>query len=216
MNKKKEKKAPRKEIPKKNVILWIGLILFISAWMFVLGVLVGRGTAPVHFDIEKLQKELAALRTAVLEKELKRYKINSPDSPDKPDLGFHEALKAPEDDTRLIKRRPSRLKTKRLEKSVPAFKQKSPPATIRPVKPSGVIDGGLTIQVASSKSLNFADKMVVQLKKKGYPAYRVTAQIPGKGTWHRVRIGRFKNRAEATRFLNSLKKENLKGIIVKQ
>jgi len=213
MKKKKEKKAPRKEVPKKNTVLWIGLIFFISTWMFVLGILVGRGTAPVHFDIEKLSKELATLRAAVLEKELKRYKINSPGSPDKPDLSFHEALKAPEDDTRRIKRRPSRLKTKRPEKSVPAFKQKSPPAAIGP---DDEIAESLTIQVASSKSLKFADKMVAQLKKKGYPAYRVTAQITGKGTWQRVRIGRFKNRAEAVRFLNRLKKENLKGIIVKE
>jgi len=121
MDKKKEKKAPRKKVPKKIPYFWICLILFISAWMFVLGILVGRGTAPVHFDIEKLQKELTALRSAVLEKELKRYKINSPDSPDKPDLGFHEALKAPERDARRGQQPFVRAKAKRLEKTGQAF-----------------------------------------------------------------------------------------------
>ena len=37
--------------------------------MFVLGVLVGRGTAPVHFDTQALQEELAALRDAMMKKE---------------------------------------------------------------------------------------------------------------------------------------------------
>jgi hypothetical protein len=216
MPKKKEKKASRKEVPKKNTVFWICLILFISAWMFVLGVLVGRGTAPVHFDIEKLQKELAALRSAVLEKELKRYKINSPDSPDKPELGYHEALKAPDHDARRGKKTSVRAKAKRRKKTGQGLKKKMPTTAVRPFKSRGVISGSLTIQVASSKELNFADKMVAQLKKKGYPAYRVTTEITGKGTWHRIRIGKFNNRAEAARFLDSLKKKNIKGIIVKQ
>jgi hypothetical protein len=37
--------------------------------MFVLGVMVGRGTAPVHFDTQALQEELAALRDAMMKKE---------------------------------------------------------------------------------------------------------------------------------------------------
>ena len=45
------------------------LVFFVAAWMFVLGVLVGRGTAPVHFDTQALQEELAALRDAMMKKE---------------------------------------------------------------------------------------------------------------------------------------------------
>jgi len=36
--------------------------------MFILGVLVGRGTAPVQFDTQALQKELATLRDAMMKK----------------------------------------------------------------------------------------------------------------------------------------------------
>ena len=49
----------------KDTAVWISIISFVSIWMFVLGIFVGRGTAPVKFDIEKLQKELVALKEAV-------------------------------------------------------------------------------------------------------------------------------------------------------
>ena len=39
-------------------------------------ILIGRGTAPVQFDIEKLQKELASLKEAVIKKEELRFKID--------------------------------------------------------------------------------------------------------------------------------------------
>ncbi len=40
-------------------------------------------------------------------------------------------------------------------------------------------------------------------------------EIPNKGTWYRVRIGYFRNKAEAAGTLNRLKKEKLKGILIK-
>jgi cell division septation protein DedD len=50
--------------------LWIGLaLLAVAVWMFFLGILVGRGTAPVRFDIDRLEQELAALRETLQEKE---------------------------------------------------------------------------------------------------------------------------------------------------
>jgi len=70
-----KKKAPKKssryllQMTRKGVFLGICLVFFISAWMFVLGVLVGRGTAPVQFDIEALQKELIALKESIIKQE---------------------------------------------------------------------------------------------------------------------------------------------------
>jgi hypothetical protein len=64
-----------------RLIIWIGLTLFVCAWMFVLGILVGRETVPVRFDIQKLQNELAALKETVIKKELDQFKMDS--NPDK-------------------------------------------------------------------------------------------------------------------------------------
>ena len=69
MAKKAEQNPPSTKTMRRGTTLWLCIIFFVSAWMFVLGVLVGRGTAPVHFDIESLQKELAALKEAVQKKE---------------------------------------------------------------------------------------------------------------------------------------------------
>jgi len=71
MTNKKDKKKPSLQFVPKEPSVWIFLIIFVSAWMFVLGVLVGRDTVPVKFDIEKLQKELVALKEAVIRKEQK-------------------------------------------------------------------------------------------------------------------------------------------------
>ena len=86
------KKASKKQT-RKGLILWIGLILFVCAWMFVLGILVGREMVPVRFDIEKLQNELAALKEAVIKKELDQYKIDSNADDSKTKMEFYETLK---------------------------------------------------------------------------------------------------------------------------
>ena len=87
-----EKKSSKKQT-RKGLILWIGLTLFVCAWMFVLGILVGREMVPVKFDIEKLQNELAALKEAVIKKELDQYKIDSNTDDSKTKMGFYETLK---------------------------------------------------------------------------------------------------------------------------
>jgi cell division protein FtsN len=196
-------------LTRKGVGIWLCLIFFISAWMFILGILVGRGTAPVHFDMEKLQKELAALKKQVIKKEQDQFKIDSKAASNKQDLGFYEALKDIKDEA--VPHSPIFEQKKRPEKTV-AIKTSSVTA-----KTSSEVKSGknLTIQVASLKNLKTADEFVANLNKKGYPAYRTIVKIPKKGTWYRVRIGRFRNKAEAAITLNRLKKEKLKGILIK-
>lgn len=63
--------------------------------------------------------------------------------------------------------------------------------------PSGV-EGGFLVQVASFKVQEDADALVLELKKRGHRAFRQPANVPGRGLWHRVRIGSFKSHYEAT------------------
>lgn len=170
--------------------------------MFVLGVLVGRGTSPVQFDIEKLQKELTALKEAVIKKKLIRFKINLKAANDKTDLGFYEALKETKKKDNDKKELNSDTHTQQNgSKQVELYKKGS---------------GNLTIQVASLKDVEIADKMVAKLVKKGYPAYRSIGKIPGQGTWYRVRIGSYNNESEAYSILAGLKKDGLKPMLIKQ
>jgi len=225
MAKQKDNNFPPGKTGRKSTTLWLCIIFFVSAWMFVLGVLVGRGTAPVHFDIESLQKELAALKEAVQKKEQEWYRNRSEAVPDKPDLEFHEALKKSRVEPRLELNAGRSEKAIENLKKVPAEEKKTlenKPELVAPAEAgklasgNGEDAGNFTIQVAALREANFADVKVAELSRKGYPAYRTTAMVPGKGTWHRVRIGSFKDRSEALRMLERLKKENISGIIVQK
>ena len=70
--------------------------------------------------------------------------------------------------------------------------------------------------MAAVKVVKDADRLVAQLKKKGYPAFRTLSKVKDKGIWFRVRVGKYKSRAEASPTLNKLKKSGLKPIIVEQ
>jgi cell division protein FtsN len=220
MKNKKDKKKPSLQFVPKEPSIWIFLIIFVSAWMFVLGVLVGRDTAPVKFDIEKLQKELVALKETVIKKEQKLFKIDSDGVRNKTDFGFYEALK----ETKKDKNNGAGISKKQETKHLPenktvtvkkrVFSDKSKIINKDKQKNLTKTDKKLTIQVASFKDSKDADEMVAKLKKKGYPAYRTSSNIPEKGIWHRVRIGFFKDKAEAGSTLNKLKKEKFKAILV--
>jgi len=239
MGKKEKTPSPKKKSSKKQtrkgLILWIGLTLFFCAWMFVLGILVGREMVPVKFDIEKLQNELAALKEAVIKKELDQYKIDSNTDDSKTKMGFYESLKKTggeaglKNDTIKRQEKPEPKKTASLKKKKtpipktgPALKaktsdlkrvtQNNPPAVARHERAGSKF----TIQAASLRDSRIADKLVSRLKKKGYPAYRIIGKIPGKGIWYRVRVGYFKSRSEAGPTLNRLKKEKMNAIIVQR
>jgi len=230
---KKGKDKPKKKAATpsqgKGRALWIGLSLFACVWMFVLGILVGRGTAPVQFDIDKLQKELAALKEAVVKKERLRFKIDSEPVRRKTDMGFYENLTKTKSNTRghdnqltvaskqdrkpLLKEIDTGSKKKASsEKKVKAKASQSSRSASAP--PGIDSEQQLTIQVASLRDPKIADRMVARLKDKWYPAYRAVAEVPGKGTWYRVRIGSFKRKADAKETLERLKKDNISAVLL--
>jgi cell division septation protein DedD/WD40 repeat protein len=75
-------------------------------------------------------------------------------------------------------------------------------------------DKSLTIQVAAFKERKFADDMIEQLKKKGYPAYIFITKSQKNVSFYKVRIGSFKNKTEVEDMLDRLKKDKIKAIIV--
>ena len=186
-------------------------MIFVAAWMFLLGVIVGRGTAPVTFDIEKFQKELADLKEAVLKKQKQKFPLNS-GTPKETELGFYEKLKHSNEENRGHEKQVP-VPTPKPKKSIPEKSATRPGPTEQ--APSAV-SNVYALQVASLKDPKIADKMVDQLRNKGYSAYRTTGIVPDKGTWYRVRIGGFKNTTEAQAALKKLKKEGLEAIMIRQ
>ena len=89
-----EKKKPVVQITRKGLVVWCALGLFIAGWMFVLGILVGRNTAPVSLDAGRLEQELAELKASIVKKQEAEIEAQaSGDVKNKPELGFYEALK---------------------------------------------------------------------------------------------------------------------------
>ncbi len=225
-----DKKRPYIELTRKKAFSWSIIIFIICGWMFVLGVLVGRGTAPVRFDVKNMKQILTTeLKTAIekekeLEKPQNNVSMEQLASSGKQDLGFYEDLNStkelpeniniqalPQRDAIILpdpqnidspSKDPDAVKPE--EKAI----DKEPSL---PVKPTALV---FTIQVASGKDEKYADKMVGELINKGYQAYRSSGEIKGKGIWHRIRIGEFSDRAAAEIILNKLKKDKVNAIIV--
>ena len=66
-----------------------------------------------------------------------------------------------------------------------------------------------SIQVASYKDLDGAVKRIAELIESGYDAFYKKAQIKGKGTWHRIFVGKFKTREEALRKAQTMKDQKV-------
>lgn len=78
-------------------------------------------------------------------------------------------------------------------------------------KPARVASGkgsfSFTLHVESFKSAEAAARRVNVLREQGLDAFTRPAEVPGKGLFHRVFVGKFQDRASASKFLEKLKAE---------
>ncbi len=240
---KKNKKKPLSNKPflilsRKAFTGWACFIFLASAWMFVIGVLVGRDTAPIKFDIAGIQEKLEASREDLENRERSRIQGKLGIAKDKTKLGFYEALRDNQEDTQLEKKNLSSsiskkalpLPAKKPPRSIDdkankiITKKKTPPQkkpTTPPQKPSSASKRKIrpavktyTIQAASVKNARDADRLVAELKKTGFKAYRAIGKVPGKGIWYRVRVGKYRNKTDALNTMQKLKRAGIKPILV--
>ncbi|MDO8526255.1 MAG: SPOR domain-containing protein [Deltaproteobacteria bacterium] len=72
-----------------------------------------------------------------------------------------------------------------------------------------------SVQVGSYPNADEAHTMVDYWKKKGEKAWLVSADIPGRGRWYRVRLGGFQNKEEASSYLKNLQSDQeVDGFVV--
>lgn len=211
------------------------LVFFVAAWMFILGVLVGRGTAPVNFDTQALQKELADLRSAMLQKEREAVEKAIRGEDKQKNLQFYKALKTDEPDTAIAiptpaatppesptaarqnaapARPPHKKKAAVMAKRAAGRPKPPPPSPPKPQRPAPS-KGQFTIQVAAMKDGAAAERIVANLKKDGYSAYLSRLVIPGKGLWFRVRVGSYPSREQAAVDMQRLTQSQKSPILVK-
>ena len=61
-----------------------------------------------------------------------------------------------------------------------------------------------TVQVASYPEKQLADDEAKKMRSRGYAAFVVSSDVPGKGTWYRVRLGSFTNKAAAEKLAKDI------------
>lgn len=154
LKKRKTKKGKAKKyrvtFSRTSLCLWVAGLFFLLAWIFVLGILVGRGFIPegMH-NLAGFKNRVAGLRNFVdhdTPSELEQIK----ELEKEPEFGFYKTL--------------SNTDKSRPEKGTPA-----PPS-----------EAGYTVQLAALENGLQALKMVSQLVEHGYPAYFNAASVNGK------------------------------------
>lgn len=209
--------------------------------MFIIGVLVGRGTVSTEFDFTGSQKELAA---SLKEAARSEHKSSSPtdfnnemaSDPIKELKESNRKKTITPPDTEVKTQQPKNKKPpppasavrKKTAAPVKAIKKKPPKATsTKTIKPSIPAEPSAPakkdtkreskrrfLQAAAMKNLKEAKRMADNLRKKGFNAYVATAVIPGKGKNHRVRIGPYQNEQKARVALSRLKQAGIQGILL--
>jgi cell division protein FtsN len=217
-------KKPFLVLSRRAIAGWLVVIFLICAWMFTIGVLVGRGTSPLKIDINELQKKLDAAMGELKRKEQGQTRVKPDPDQDPPGFDFYESLpqnpehgeisevppveKKPPQPKKSSMKRQTKTQKKIPEQAEAPPKKPAEKSKPQPTAPKSKAASGAkpyTIQVAAFRTAGEADKLVTELKQKGFSAYRAIGKVPGKGIWYRVRVGEFKNREVAKNTLEKLK-----------
>jgi cell division septation protein DedD len=236
---KKRSKRYQIELTSLSIFLWGGCLFFVLAWIFVLGILVGRGFLPGAVTaLSDLKNQIGVLQQMV-----SRERSQDLDSPKKsdtdPKLAFYDKLSSKKEETqkeRVPRRRPTKNSRKEVNPQKTNSTRKFPSkgeasgaekATVQNqvgdskvtrierkerLEPSAV-KAKYTVQLASLEEKNKAEKLISDLVQRGYPAYSYEAKVRGK-TYYRVRCGRFPGRKAAEDYARKLGREaGIKGFV---
>ncbi|MCY1023747.1 SPOR domain-containing protein [Pyxidicoccus sp. MSG2] len=74
--------------------------------------------------------------------------------------------------------------------------------------PAQAVKGGaFTLQISSFPDRQEAERFAARLRGDGYAPYILAAEVPGRGTWYRVRMGSFATKDDASRYQSDFKRE---------
>lgn len=231
---KKESKRYRVDLSRTSLFFWCVGTLFFLAWIFVLGILVGRGFFPQGVEtLSKLRIPIGRLQGVVDSR--KSSDLDSIKGLDKkPKFEFYDHLSVKKEE--LVRennsdhkkagkqiRLANQFETDEQSENKIEVSKKSQTNLSKEgeqSKPAGgtvfmVTGGTYTVQVASLDSENKAVKMAGRLENKGYPATVHKVNIKDK-TYYRVTCGKFKDKKEAVNFKTLLYQEQkIRGFVTK-
>ena len=85
------------------------------------------------------------------------------------------------------------------EKPAPEAAKAPAPQPEAPRSSEGAGGGNFTVQVGSFNNPSEANQRVSQLRAAGFESRSVAVELPGRGTWFRVQVGRYATREEAAK-----------------
>jgi cell division septation protein DedD len=221
------KKRYQIELSSFSLLLWGFCALFFMAWIFVLGVFVGRGFLPgADSPLTDLKTQVAKLQEMVAKSKRGEPASQTKETIDET-LAFYEKLESKKDEAKKLDQNQSTSKNGTKQRSrdrakgeIPASDSHARAETLKPghgdppsAPPAGT--GRYTLQLASLEEKAKAETMVGDLLKKGHDAYFYEVRVKGK-TFYRVRCGRFMTREEADAYAAKLVQSlNIRGFVIK-
>ncbi len=227
-NKSKSQKAANKykiELTSLSLFLWSGCLFFILVWIFVLGILVGRGflsgSVTVISDLKGQINRLQGMVSTNKSQDRRSPKKSDPN----PKLAFYEKLSIKKDEAKKnwkperkvekTKKEPLPMKVETTQEK-PQEKKKREGIGNQKRKPELPIPKThYTVQLASLGDKIEAEKFIKELISQGYPAYYYEVRVKDK-TYYRIRCGRFMSRKEAKGYARKLEREEgIEGFVSK-
>ncbi len=188
MTTKKKSKRFKFELSIPGFIFVTGLLICLFLWMFILGFWLGQ-----KIVISKTKKISSPISKEALQVKNKK-RLTPPLIP--------EEVKV----SQVVSESKTSL-NKPLKEIKPSTKKEKP-------KTSDLVKF-YSIQVASFRSPKEAERYVRMLRDKGYEAFVKKVELPKKGLWYRVYVGRFKTFEKAKNFgLTLQKKEKIKTFYI--
>lgn len=227
-------------------ILKYGLYLMIGGWMFVLGIVVGRGTSPVTFDTVSFQEHLRVIVGNIEPEAAQEEKVA---------LDFYQELNKPVlHEVAAVPKRPTQKALKKADPLLPeadpaalpqeipvkqslktaSLKGKPTPAEsdALPVKPAEAPKAKQKPEVSEApvpEGSNGRYTIQVAAYKAFKDAVSQMSQLEKKGfspyriraekdgqTWYRVRMGSYGSYKAAQDALDKLKDARINGMIIKK
>lgn len=202
------------ELSSMSLVFWAVCILFFMGWIFVLGVLVGRGFLPANTAIADLKAQVTKLQEMVGRNKRADQKPQAKEDIDS-QLGFYDKLESKKEDKRkpfaeLPPAPPKSEKTvKPADKTLADVKADIDKKDSSVKKQESAKNAGpfrYVIQIAALDEQAKAEDMVRKLSERGVEAYLQETVVKGK-TFYRVRCGKFVTKEEAGNYAQKLPKE---------
>ena len=208
--------------------------IVVMAWMFAFGILVGRDLPLADSDDQSLRGRVVRFM-GLPQKQAKRSPVPAANTEDPnkllEELDYNKALTQKPEAAGVASSSQAEVPANKKVVSKPSnteattqSNQKVVPKGERPIdkkedpnpSPSPAGHEAHALLVASLRSQDNAQKLLKQLRAKGYDSRLESLDKPDSGRWYRIVVGSFKSREEAQKFAAEFnRREKSQGMVIR-